>query len=79
MKFKFVPSVGQVNHLQDIIFHLEACDNGLFMDSASKTVPVEKVSGTLYAATAMKGFFVRYVGPEIDSYNPVQVREGAMQ
>lgn len=78
MKFKFVPSVGQVNHLKDIIFRLEACANGLFMDSASKTVPVEKVSGTLYAATAMNGFFVRYVGHEIDSYNPVQIREGVV-
>lgn len=78
MKFKFVPSVGQVNHLKDIIFRLEACDNGLFMDSASKTVPVEKVSGTLYAATSMNGFFVRYVGPEIDTYNPIKSTEEAM-
>lgn len=68
MKFKFLPSVGEPNHLKDIIFRLEVCDNGLFMDSADKTVPVEKLSGTLYAATSMKGFFVRFVGADIDTY-----------
>lgn len=78
MKFKFVPSVGHPNHLKDIIFRLEACANGLFMDSADKTVPVEKVSGTLYTATNDKGFFVRYVGPDIDAYNPVQIHEGVV-
>lgn len=78
MKFKFVPSVGVANHLKDIIFRLEVCTNGLFMDSADKTVPVEKVSGTLYAATSVNGFFVRYVGPDIDVYNPVQIHEGVV-
>lgn len=78
MKFKFVPAVGALNQFKGIIFRLDVCANGVFMDSADKTVPVEKISGTLYAATSVNGFFVRYVGPEIDAYDPIKICEGVV-
>ncbi len=78
MKFKFVPPVGCENPIRDILFTLEVTGDGLFMDSADKTFPVEKVVGTLYSAMNVNGFFVRYVGPDIDSYKSINIHEGTL-